>query len=87
MADDQHFVLATVVTRTAWESGSHQVLASSRAVLDEQMRRCGLLVRDRPREEVELLPGGTRVRITLSVDAVPPPGAPAAPGAPAPGTP
>ena len=75
MVNDQHFVLATVVTRTRWETGSHDVLAASRAVLDQQMQRCGLLVRGRPREEVDVLPCGTRVRVTLSVDAAPPAGA------------
>lgn len=72
MVNDQHYVLATVVTRTRWETSSHDVLASSRAVLDQQMQRRGLLVQGRPREEVDVLPCGTRVRVTLSVDAAPP---------------
>ncbi|MGI4893642.1 MAG: hypothetical protein ACRYF3_00840 [Janthinobacterium lividum] len=68
---NQHVVLATVVTHTEWQRCSDDVLRAVHAELREQTRQRGLLIVDPASEDVEVLPYGTRVRVTVSAEGVP----------------
>jgi hypothetical protein len=70
MTNSQPLVMTTVVTSGAWVARHVDVLRIAHAVLHEQISNRGSFTLEHPQELVELLSGGTRVRVSLSVDAV-----------------
>jgi hypothetical protein len=77
MSTESHLVLTTIVTRAQWAADQQAVLLTARGTLRDRARQQGLQVRGEPTEDVQVLPGDTRVRITLSTGTVPADTAPA----------
>jgi hypothetical protein len=71
MTANSHLVLTTIVTRTQWTADRLEVLRSARATLQQRAQQQNLELLDEPVEDIEVLPGGTRVRITLSTQTAP----------------
>ncbi|WP_432574134.1 hypothetical protein [Kineococcus sp. SYSU DK005] len=67
----EHFVLTTVVKYPEWAADATAVLAAAHAQVHRRATQHGLVVQGRPSERVEDLHDARRVRITLSVDALP----------------
>ena len=66
-----HLVLATVVTHERWQNNRADVLHAAQATLQQRARQQGVRLLDQPHEDVEVLPGGTRVRITFNAEGAP----------------
>ncbi|MFD0483672.1 hypothetical protein ACFQ46_13795 [Kineococcus sp. GCM10028916] len=65
-----HLVLASVVPRPEWRNSCHDVLRAAHETLHQRARQQGLGLVQEPEETVEVLPGDTRVRITLRAKGV-----------------
>ena len=74
----ERLVLTTVVEEAQWRADDRAVLADVRATLHQRAAQRGLLVQGQPVQDVEIMAGDHRVRITLTATAKPTPPSPRA---------
>ena len=66
MSSSQHFLVATVVDAVEWQRGSTGWLEAATTSLHRRAHERGLQITTDLTQLVEVLPGATRLRITLS---------------------
>ncbi|NIZ90387.1 hypothetical protein [Kineococcus rubinsiae] len=67
----ERFVLTTVVKEAQWQADACAVLVDARTTLHQRAAQRGLLITGEPFEDVEVMVGDHRVRITLTAAAAP----------------